>query len=135
MFFNGPSFGIGFAAGFGTGYFAREMTKTIGVGFKPISKAVVKTGIQLLEKFRETLSLAGETFEDLIAEARSELATAEGPSIEEATTRLEKAAASGQNNPKTRTLENRDLEPQKESKEFTKEYNVDEPERPRSKKG
>jgi hypothetical protein len=134
MFFNGPSFGVGFAAGFGTGYFAREMTKTLGIGFKPISKAVVKTGIQLLEKFRETLSLAGETFEDLLAEARSELATAEGPSIEEATTRLEKAAASGQNNPKSRTGDSRDLEAEKDSKEFTKEYNIDESERPRSKK-
>jgi hypothetical protein len=135
MFFNGPSFGVGFAAGFGTGFFAREMTKTLGVGFKPITKVVVKTSLQLLEKLRETMALAGETFEDLIAEARSELATSEGPSVEEATTRLEKAAASGQPNPKNRSLENRDLEPQKETKEFAKEYNTDESERSRSKKG
>ena len=135
MFFNGPSFGIGFAAGFGTGFFAREMTKTVGVGFKPISKAVVKTSIQLLEKLRETLALAGETFEDLVAEARSELATAEGPSVEEATTRLEKAAATGHNNPKSRSVESRELEGQKESKDLAKEYSTDESERARSKKG
>ena len=135
MFFNGPSFGIGFAAGFGTGFFAREMTKTVGVGFKPISKAVVKTSIQLLEKLRETLALAGETFEDLVAEARSELATAEGPSVEEATTRLEKAAAAGHNTPKSRSVESRELEGQKESKDLAKEYSTDESERARSKKG
>jgi hypothetical protein len=134
MFFNGPSFGLGFAAGFGSGYFAREMTKTLGIGFKPISKAVVKTSIQLLEKLRETLALAGETFEDLVAEARSELATAQGPSVEEATSRLEKAAAAAHNTPKSRSAENRDLEVQKESKEFAKEYSTDESERTRSKK-
>ena len=140
MFFNGPSFGLGFATGFGTGFFTRELTKGFQVGAKPIAKAVLKTSFQILEKLRETLALAGETFEDLVAEARSELATAQEPSVEEATKRIEKAAASGHNTKsrgavETRQTDKSDTEPTKDLKEAGKEFASDETERSRSKKG
>jgi len=44
-----------------------------GVG-KPIAKAAVKGGILLYEKGRGVISEVGETFEDIMAEARAELA-------------------------------------------------------------
>ena len=141
MFFNGPSFGLGFATGFGTGFFTRELTKGLQVGAKPIAKAVLKTSFQILEKIRETLALAGETFEDLVAEARSELATAEEPGVEEATKRIERAAASGHNTKsrggaaETRHTDKSEPESTKELKEAGKEFVSDETERSRSKKG
>jgi len=41
---------------------------------RPVARAAVKTGILLFEKSREWAAEAGETFEDLVAEVRAELA-------------------------------------------------------------
>ncbi|BBA35901.1 uncharacterized protein sS8_3969 [Methylocaldum marinum] len=41
---------------------------------RPAARAAVKTGILLFEKGREWTAEAGETFEDLVAEVRAELA-------------------------------------------------------------
>lgn len=41
---------------------------------RPAARAAVKTGILLFEKGREWAAEAGETFEDLVAEVRAELA-------------------------------------------------------------
>lgn len=45
------------------------------VGFgKPVAKAAIKGGISLYERSKGALAEAGEVVEDLIAEARAELA-------------------------------------------------------------
>ncbi len=44
-----------------------------GVG-KPLAKAAIKGGIALYEKSKGAIAEAGEVFEDLVAEARAELA-------------------------------------------------------------
>lgn len=41
---------------------------------KPVAKAMIKSGFIFYEKTRETLAELGEVAEDLVAEARSELA-------------------------------------------------------------
>ena len=41
---------------------------------KPLAKAAIKGGVLLYEKGRETVAEAGEVIEDLVAEAKSELA-------------------------------------------------------------
>ncbi len=41
---------------------------------KPVAKAAVKGGIMLYEKGKEVAAEAGEMFEDIVAEAKSELA-------------------------------------------------------------
>ena len=43
---------------------------------KPIAKATIKGGIVLYEKGKGVLAEVGETFEDVIAEAKAELAEA-----------------------------------------------------------
>lgn len=42
--------------------------------FRPAARAAVKTGILFFEKGREWMAEAGESFEDLVAEVRAELA-------------------------------------------------------------
>lgn len=44
-----------------------------GIG-KPIAKAMVKGGIVLYEKGKGVIAEVGETFEDIVAEAKAELA-------------------------------------------------------------
>jgi hypothetical protein len=41
---------------------------------KPVTRAAIKSGILLFEKGREWMAEAGESFEDLVAEVRAELA-------------------------------------------------------------
>ena len=41
---------------------------------KPVAKAAVKGGIMLYEKGKETVAEAGEMLEDIVAEAKAELA-------------------------------------------------------------
>lgn len=53
-----------------------------GVG-KPIAKAAIKGGIVLYEKGKGIIAEAGESLEDLVAEAKAELAEAETKAIEE----------------------------------------------------
>ncbi len=70
---NGASFGLGFLAGFGTGYFSREIAGAGGVMFKPAIKAVIKTAVIGVTRLKESLANIGETFEDLVAEAKAEM--------------------------------------------------------------
>ena len=49
------------------------VAKNIG---KPLAKATIKGGIVLYEKGKGVLAEVGETFEDIIAEAKAELAEA-----------------------------------------------------------
>jgi len=76
MFFSGTSFALGFASGFGTGFFTREVARIGRVSMRPAAKAVVRVSMTALEKAREAIATAGETFEDLVAEVRTELGTA-----------------------------------------------------------
>ena len=46
---------------------------------RPLARTLIKTGIILYHKGRETLAEAEETFEDLVAEVRAELAPEQRP--------------------------------------------------------
>jgi hypothetical protein len=78
MFFNVPSFAVGFVSGFGTGFFTREWARFGQATLRPMAKAAIRSGILAVEKSRDALAMAGETLEDLIAEARSEMRTEAG---------------------------------------------------------
>jgi hypothetical protein len=52
-----------------------------GIG-KPVAKTAIKGGILLYEKGKGVITEAGETLEDLLAEAKAELADAEAKKLE-----------------------------------------------------
>lgn len=54
---------------------AAAIPAIIGVA-RPFARAAVKSGLIFLEKGREVMAEAGEDFEDLVAEVKSELAEA-----------------------------------------------------------
>ncbi|WP_017715867.1 DUF5132 domain-containing protein [Kamptonema formosum] len=61
---------VGIAAGIGA-----VVLLPVAAGFgKPIAKAAIKGGIALYEKSKGVFAEAGEVFEDLVAEARAEIA-------------------------------------------------------------
>lgn len=72
MFFNIPSFGLGFIAGFGAGFVSREIASAAKEGLKPLTKEVMRTGMQVVEKGKEAAAHVGEAIEDLLAEVRQE---------------------------------------------------------------
>ena len=51
---------------------------------KPLAKATIKGGIVLYEKGKGVIAEVGETLEDLVAEAKAELAEPEADEIAEA---------------------------------------------------
>lgn len=69
-----PSFSMGFIAGFGTGFLSRELVSTGAAVLRPVTKIAVKSSMIVFEKSRETLAHFSETLEDLVAEAKSEVA-------------------------------------------------------------
>jgi hypothetical protein len=91
MLFSVPSFALGFASGFGTGFVAREVTRVGTFAMRPFAKAMIKGGMMLVDKSRDAFAMAGETLEDLIAEARADLAV-EG-TMGEATPSVQHAGA------------------------------------------
>lgn len=61
---------VGIAAGIGA-----VVLLPVVAGFgKPLAKAAIKGGIALYEKSKGVFAEAGEVFEDLVAEARAEIA-------------------------------------------------------------
>jgi hypothetical protein len=44
---------------------------------KPLAKAAIKSGILLYEKSKEVMDEVGQTFEDIVAEAKAELSETE----------------------------------------------------------
>lgn len=67
----------GIIAGIGAVILAPVVVPVVaGVG-KPIAKSLIKGGIVLYEKSKGALAEVGETFEDIVAEARAELAESE----------------------------------------------------------
>lgn len=69
MLFNIPSFGVGFLAGFVSGFSTRELVAAA----RPFARGVVKMSIQAMDKSREVAAHIGEGFDDLVAEVRSEM--------------------------------------------------------------
>jgi hypothetical protein len=64
----------GVIAGIGAVVLAPVLLPVVaGVG-KPIAKAVIKGGLVAYEKSRGAFAEIGETFEDIVAEARAEMA-------------------------------------------------------------
>lgn len=52
-----------------------------GVG-KPVAKSLIKGGLVFYEKSRGALAEVGETWEDIVAEARAEMAEDRQPALE-----------------------------------------------------
>jgi Protein of unknown function (DUF5132) len=70
----------GLAIGLGVAILAPVALAALsGVG-RPLARAVIKSGILLYEKGRETVAEFGEVVEDLVAEARAELQEAHAAS-------------------------------------------------------
>ncbi len=70
----------GIVAGIGALVLAPIVIPAIAKIGKPIAKAAIKGGITLYEKSIGTVAEAGEVLEDLVAEARAELADEEAQS-------------------------------------------------------
>lgn len=64
----------GAAIGLGAAILAPLVLPVLAQSARPLARTLIKTGIILYHKGRETLAEAEETFEDLLAEVRAELA-------------------------------------------------------------
>ncbi len=75
----------GIIAGIGAVLLAPVVLPVVaGVG-KPLVKSVIKSGLVLFEKSRGAFAEVGETWEDMVAEARAELAEGkQNPAFESA---------------------------------------------------
>jgi hypothetical protein len=60
--------------GVGAAIVAPTLLPAIGSSLRPLAKAVVKGGVMVYDSLKESVAEAGEQFNDLVAEARSELA-------------------------------------------------------------
>lgn len=66
----------GLAVGVGIAILAPVVTPILASVGKPLAKSLIKTGMLLYEKGRETAAELGEVFEDLMAEAKVEMESA-----------------------------------------------------------
>lgn len=64
----------GVAVGIGAVVLAPILIPVVAQFGKPLAKAAIKEGISLYEKSKEVLAEAQEVFEDIVAEAKTELA-------------------------------------------------------------
>ena len=64
----------GLLIGIGAAVLAPVILPILASIAKPVAKAAVKGGIMLYEKGKESVAEAGEMLEDIVAEAKSELA-------------------------------------------------------------
>ncbi len=64
----------GLLIGIGAAVLAPVILPILASIAKPVAKAAVKGGIMLYEKGQEAVAEAGEVFEDIVAEAKAELA-------------------------------------------------------------
>lgn len=64
----------GIAVGIGTALLAPIVIPALAEVGKPLTKAAIKEGILLYEKSKEAMAEVTEVFEDLVAEAKAELA-------------------------------------------------------------
>jgi hypothetical protein len=63
----------GLAVGVGVAILAPVIVPVLASVGKPLAKSMIKSGMLLYEKGRETAAELGEVFEDLVAEAKAEL--------------------------------------------------------------
>ncbi|MDA8241724.1 MAG: DUF5132 domain-containing protein [Nitrospiraceae bacterium] len=66
----------GLAIGIGAAILAPTVLPAVANAAKPLIKAAIKSGIIIFEKGKETASELGEVFEDIVAEAKAEMADA-----------------------------------------------------------
>ncbi len=86
----------GIIAGIGAVLLAPVVLPVVaGVG-KPIAKSLIKGGISLYEKSKGAFAELGETWEDIVAEARAEIAESKQLPAFEANSHLDNAPDSGQ---------------------------------------
>lgn len=64
---------MGLAVGVGVAILAPVVVPILASVGKPLAKSMIKSGMLLYEKGRETAAELGEVFEDLMAEAKVEL--------------------------------------------------------------
>jgi len=64
----------GLAIGIGVAILAPVIIPVVAAIAKPLSKAAIKGGVLLYERGKEVVAEAGEVIEDLVAEAKSEIA-------------------------------------------------------------
>lgn len=65
---------LGLLIGVGAAVLAPVVLPILASIARPLAKATIKSGLMLYEKGKETLAEAGEMVEDLVAEARAEMA-------------------------------------------------------------
>jgi len=70
--FNLSRFSTGFVLGFGAGFISRDLLSNGSSVVKPVIKGIMKAGVAILEKTRESVAGVAETLEDLLAEVRTE---------------------------------------------------------------
>ncbi len=68
--------GLTLLIGIGAAVLAPALMPAVVAAARPLFKGAMKLGVTLYEKGNEAVAEAGETVEDLIAEAKSELAKA-----------------------------------------------------------
>ncbi|HMK43014.1 MAG TPA: DUF5132 domain-containing protein [Dissulfurispiraceae bacterium] len=64
----------GLAIGIGAAVIAPSVIPVLASAFKPAAKAAIKGGVLLYEKGKESIAEMSEVMEDIIAEAKAELA-------------------------------------------------------------
>jgi hypothetical protein len=81
VFGNGVSTGV--VVGLGAAILAPAILPVVATVVKPMAKGAIKLGVILYERGRETIAEVGEIIEDLVAEAKAEVAAAqkEAPSV------------------------------------------------------
>ncbi len=86
----------GIIAGIGAVLLAPVLIPVVaGIG-KPIAKSLIKGGITIYEKSKGAFAELGETFEDIVAEARAELAEDKQlPTVEVTGTSIDTAPDNG----------------------------------------
>jgi Protein of unknown function (DUF5132) len=68
----------GLAIGIGSAIIAPMITPALSKAAKPLAKAAIKGGLMLFETGKEKLAEAYEVVDDLLAEARAEIAAPQG---------------------------------------------------------
>jgi hypothetical protein len=64
---------VGIAVGLGVAALIKEVAPAFKGAGRPLAKAAIKSGIIALDKSREAAAHVRETYEDLVAEVRSEM--------------------------------------------------------------
>ena len=76
---NGLKLGAGIGVGFGMYMLAPVLSPIMSSAVKPLAKAMIKNGLVVLGKGRKVVAGGLELVEDLVAEAKAELAETAAP--------------------------------------------------------